>query len=64
LFIPPNSTNRLLTAPVRAIRISRRHSHSVSYQESVRRPLRPPGPSGPSGPSRPSGPSGLLVQLG
>ena len=48
LFLPPNSTNR-------AVRISRRHSHSASCQEPVRRPLGPPGPLGLSGP---------LVQLG
>jgi len=58
LFIPPDSTDRLLTAPVRAVRISRRHSHSASCQEPVRRPLGPLGPSGPSGLS------GLLVKLG
>ena len=73
--MPSSSTNRFLTAPVRAIRSSRRHSHSVSCQEPVRRPPRPPGllgvprapgapgPSGPLGPSGPSEPSGPLVQL-
>ena len=58
--MPPGSTDRFLTAPVRAVRSSRRHSHSVSCQEPVRRPPGPPGPPGapgPSGPSRPSGPS-------
>ena len=75
LFMPPGSTDRFLTAPVRAVRSSRRHSHSVSCQEPVRRPpglLGPlgalgapgaPGPSGPSGLSRPLGPSGPPVQL-
>ena len=36
LFMPPDITSRFLTAPVRAIRSSRRHSHSVSCQEPVR----------------------------
>jgi len=58
MFMPPNSTDRFLTAPVRAVRSSRRHSHSASYQEPIRRSLGPPGPPGPSGPSVPSGPSG------
>ena len=67
--MPPGSTDRFLIAPVRAVRSSRRHSHSVSCQEPVRRP---PGPSGPPGapgapgapgPSGPSGPSGPPVQL-
>jgi len=53
--MPLSSTDRFLAAPIRAIRSSRRHSHSVSYQEPVRRP---PGPLGPLGPSGPSGPSG------
>ena len=67
--MPLNSTDRFLTAPVRAIRSSRRHSHSVFCQEPVRRPPGPlgppgaPGPSGPSGPLRPSGPSGPLEPL-
>ena len=34
--MPPDSTDRFLTAPVRAARSSRRHSHSVSCQEPVR----------------------------
>ena len=71
--MPPDSTDRFLIAPVRAVRSSRRHLHSVSCQEPVRRPPGPLGPlgalgalglSGPSrplGPSRPSGPSGPLV---
>ena len=65
--MPPDSTDRFLTAPVRAVRSSRRHSHSVSYQEPVRRPPGPPGPPGAPGapgapgPSGPSGPSGPLV---
>jgi len=71
--MPPNSTDRFLTAPIRAVRSSRRHSHSASCQEPVRRlpgphgPHGPPGPPGPPGPlvlSGPSGPSGPSVQLG
>ena len=66
--MPPDSTDRFLTAPVRAVRSFRRHSHSVSCQEPVRRPPGPLGPlgapgalgapglSGLSGPSKPSGP--------
>ena len=56
----------LLTAPVRAVRSSRRHSHLVSCQEPVRSlsgACMLPGPSGTSGPPGPSGPSGLSVQL-
>ena len=59
--MPSDSTDRFLIAPVRAVRSSRRHSHSVSCQEPVRRPpglLGPPGALGPSGLSGPSGPSG------
>jgi len=59
--MPPDSTDRLLIAPVRAARISRRPSHSVSCQEPVRRP---PGLNGPNGPPGPSGPLGQLGQLG
>ena len=67
--MPPGSTNRFLTAPVRAVRSSRRHSHSVSCQEPVRRPPGPPGPPGAPGapeapgPSGPSGPSEPPAQL-
>ena len=65
--MPPDSTDRFLTAPVRAVRSSGRHLHSVSCQEPVRRPPGPlgppgaPGALGPSGLSGPSGPSGPLV---
>jgi hypothetical protein len=59
--MPPDSTDRLLIAPVRAARISRRHSHSVSCQEPVRSV---PGPYGPSGTLGPLGPPGPLGQLG
>jgi len=34
--MPPGSTDRFLTAPVRPARSSRRHSHSASCQEPVR----------------------------
>ena len=70
--MPPGSTDMFLTAPVRAVRSSRRHSHSVSCQEPVRRPSGPPGPlgalgalgaPGPSELLRPSGPSGPPIQL-
>ena len=64
LFMPPGSTDRFLTAPVRAARISRRHSHSVSCQEPARMSPGPLGTSGPPGPPGPSGQSGLSVQLG
>ena len=68
--MPPDSTDRFLTAPVRAARSSRRHLHSVSCQEPARSlpgACMSPGPSGtlgPPGPPGPSGPSGQLVQLG
>ena len=62
--MPPGSTNRFLTVPVRAIRSSRRHLHLVSYQEPVRRLPGPLGPLGPLGPPGPPGPSGLLKPSG
>ena len=55
--MPPDSTGRFLTAPVRAIRSFRKYSHLVSYQEPVRslskllRASRAPELSGPLGPS-------------
>ena len=61
--MPPGSTDRFLTASVRAVRSSRRHLHSVSCQEPVRRPPGPPGLPGASealGAPGPSGPLGLL----
>ena len=64
--MPPGSTDRFLTAPVRAVRSFRRHLHSVSCQEPVRRLFRllgPLGAPGAPGPSGPSGPLGLSVQL-
>ena len=41
--MPPSSTDRFLTAPIRAVRSSRRHLYLVSYQEPVRRLPRPLG---------------------
>ena len=58
--MPPDSTDRFLIAPVRAVRSFRRHSHSVSCQEPVRRPPGPPGLLGAPGAPGPSGPLGLL----
>ena len=66
--MPPDSTNRFLTAPIRAIRSSRRYLHLASCQEPIRRPfglLKPPRPPGPLrtpgllGPLGPLGPLGL-----
>ena len=66
--MPPDSTDRFLIAPIRAIRSSRRYLYLVFYQEPVRRPPRllgllealgaprAPGPLGLSGPSKPSEP--------
>jgi len=62
--MPPGSTDRILTAPVRTARSFRRHSHLVSCQEPVKRSPGPPGAPGPPGPPGPSGPSGPSVQLG
>ena len=42
--MPPDSTDRFLIAPVRAVRSSRKHLYLVFYQEPVRRP---PGLLGP-----------------
>ena len=64
--MPFNSTDRFLTAPIRAIRSSRRHLHLVFCQEPVRRPPRPLGPPGAPrapGPLGLSGPSGLSGPL-
>ena len=38
--MPPSSTDRFLTVPVRAIRSSKKHLHLISCQEPVRRPPR------------------------
>ena len=57
--MPPDSTGRFLTAPVRAVRSFRRHLHSAFCQEPVRRP---PGLLGALGAPGPSGPLGLSVQ--
>ena len=65
--MPPDSTGRFLTAPIRAVRSSRRHSHSASYQEPVRSlsgACMSPGPPGTSGPPGPPGPSVQSVQSG
>ena len=68
--MPPDSTDRFLTAPIRAVRSFRRHLHLAFCQEPVRRLLRPPGPPGLPGPPGilgppgPLGPLGLLRQLG
>ena len=62
--MPPDSTGRFLTAPVRAVRSSKKHTHSASCQEPVRMLPGPPKTLGPLGPPGPSGPSVQLVQLG
>ena len=71
--MPPNSTDRFLIVPVKAIRSSRKYSHLVFCQEPIRRPLRPLGllgalkaPKalkllGPLGPSKLSRPSRPLI---
>ena len=64
LFMPPDSTGGFLTAPVRAVRSSRRHSHSASCQEPVRMLPGLLGTSGTPGPPGPPGPSVQSVQLG
>ena len=62
--MPPSSTNRFLTAPVKATRSSRRHLHLVSCQEPIRSLLgayMSPGPLGTLGLLEPLG---LLGPLG
>ena len=64
--MPPDSTDRFLTAPVRAVRSFRRHLYLVFCQEPVRRPPGPLGPLGAPGALGPlglSGPSGPLRPL-
>ena len=72
--MPPDSTDKFLTAPIRATRSFRRHLHLVFCQEPVRScilpkllgtsgPPRPPGPSGLLGPLKPSVQLGQLRQL-
>ena len=64
--MPLNSTDRFLTAPVRAVRSFKRHLYSASYQEPIKRLFRPPKPPKLSGTPRPPGPpklSGQLAQL-
>ena len=56
--MPPDSTDRFLIAPVRAVRSFRRYLHLAFCQEPARRPLGPPRPS------RPPGPLGILGLLG
>ena len=55
--MPSDSTDRFLIVPVRAVRSSRRHLHSVFCQEPVRRP---PGLLGPLGALGAPGAPGLL----
>ena len=62
--MPFDSTDRFLTAPVRAVRSSKRHSHLAFYQKPVRRPLRPPRPLRLFRTPRPLGPLGLSGQSG
>ena len=62
--MPPNSTDRFLIAPVRAVRSFRRHLHLASCQEPARRPLRLFGPPGPPGLPRLLGPFGTPGPLG
>ena len=58
--MPSGSTDRFLTAPIRAVRSFRRYSYLASCQEPVRRPLGllrlPRLPKTP----RPLGPLGLF----
>ena len=61
--MPPDSTDRFLIAPVRAVRSSRRHLYLVFCQEPVRRPPGLLGPLGALGALRPSGAPGLLGPL-
>ena len=71
--MPPDSPDRFLIAPVRAVKSSKRHLYLAFCQEPIRRllglprPPRPPktlGPPGPLGLSGQSGQSGQLGQLG
>ena len=61
--MPPGSTDRFLIVPVRAVRSSRRHLHSVSCQEPVRRPPGLLGLLGALGALGAPGLSGLPIQL-
>ena len=61
--MPSDSTGRFLTAPIRAVRSFKRHSHSTSCQEPIRRPPGPLEALEAPGPSGPLGPLGPLVQL-
>ena len=62
--MPPDSTDRFLTAPVRAVRSSRRHLYLVFCQEPVRRPPGPLGLLGALGALGAPGPLGLLGPSG
>ena len=42
--MPPDSADRFLTVPARAVRSSRRYLYLVFYQEPVRRLFGPHGP--------------------
>ena len=64
--MPPDSTDRFLIAPVRAVRSFKRHSYLISYQEPIRRPprlLKLLGALKASGAPRLSGPLGPLGPL-
>ena len=64
MFIPLNSTNRFLIAPIRAIRSFRRHLYLVSCQEPVRKLPRLLGLLGALGAPGALKPLGLLGLLG
>ena len=61
--MPFNSTDRFLTAPVRAVRSFRRYLHLVFCQEPVRRLSGPLGPLGALGALGAPRLSGLLGPL-
>ena len=64
--MPFNSTSRFLTAPIKAIRSFKRHSHLVFYQEPVRmspKLLKTSKTLGLLGPPEPLGPLVQSVQL-
>jgi hypothetical protein len=61
--MPPGSTDRFLTAPIKAVRSFRKHLYLVSCQEPVRRPPRLLGPLGALGALGAPGPLRLLGLL-
>ena len=64
--MPPNSTDRFLTVPIRAVKSFKKHLHLASCQEPIRRPFRLPRPlrlSRTPGPPKPLKLSGQLGQL-